>query len=151
MAAGLNPVRLLPVCLVVMLGLEGCAGAVGEGTALGGAAAAEGGVSPEEEALVARGKKQFLRCAGCHDFQAGNAFMLGPHLQSIVGRKVASLPGFNYTDALRAQDFSWDEARLESWLESPQQWVPDMCMPFRGIADPAARQALIAFLKNPGE
>lgn len=96
------------------------------------------------------GKRHFIRCAGCHTVTAETRPGFGPHLAGIVGRRVASVEGFEYTPALRAQDFVWTEERLDEWLKNPQAMVHDMCMPFTGLAKPEARAALIAFLKDPG-
>ena len=81
--------------------------------------------------------------------EADSSALAGPHLEAIVGRKVAAVEGFEYTEALRAQTFVWTEEQLDKWLERPQQLVPDMCMPFMGLANPDVRKALIAYLKNP--
>ena len=75
--------------------------------------------------------------------------MTGPHLEGIVGRRVASLPGFVYSDGLRSRDFVWDEARLDAFLQSPQATDPGMCLTFHGLANPEHRAALIAYLKDP--
>ncbi len=74
---------------------------------------------------------------------------LGPHLENIVGRPAASVDGFEYSEEMRALDVVWDEATLDDWLKQPQALVPDLCMPFLGIANPEHRRALIAYLSNP--
>jgi len=106
----------------------------------------------DEAALVASGKKQFMRCSACHTMQAGGSSELGPHLEGIVGREVAALSDFAYTEELREEQFIWDEARLDQWLERPDEMAPPgMCRPFRGLRSEAARRALIAYMKNPAE
>lgn len=134
--------------LAAVAGAPGCSGS-GSGSSAARAGASAEPVPAEQSALIAKGRKQFLYCSGCHTVEEGPSYMTGPHLVSIVGRPVASVEGFDYTEALRAMDFVWDEARLDQWLERPQQLVDDMCVPFTGIADPLDRQALIVNLKQP--
>ncbi|GEM_PF-746737 len=100
------------------------------------------------------GRKQFIRCASCHAMSAdaqprGAIADVGPHLEGIVGRPLAAVAGFPYSDALREGDFVWDEEMLDRWLTRPQDLVPGMCMPFMGLSRADLREALIAYLKNP--
>lgn len=95
------------------------------------------------------GKKHFIRCVACHAMSATARPMTGPHLEGIVGRAVAALPDFAYSDALRAQSFLWDEAQLDAFLESPHTLNPGMCLTFNGLQKAEDRAALIAYLKNP--
>lgn len=95
------------------------------------------------------GKKHFVRCVACHSTSAAARPMTGPHLEGIVGRPAASLPDFAYSDAMRAQNFVWDEARLDAFLKSPQSTHPGMCLTFTGLPKPEDRAALIAYLKDP--
>lgn len=97
------------------------------------------------------GKKHFIRCVACHSTSANARPMTGPHLEGIVGRQAASLPDFAYSDTMRAQDFIWDEARLDAFLESPHKLNPGMCLTFMGLPKPADRAALIAYLKAPAQ
>lgn len=108
-----------------------------------------------QPSLEEMGKKQFIRCSSCHALSAqarpsGPGADVGLHLEGIVGRRVAAVEGFAYSEALRAEDFVWDEEMLDKWLERPQDVVPGMCIPYRGLARPELRKALIAYLKKPG-
>lgn len=95
------------------------------------------------------GKRAFQRCAACHSADPAAPARFGPNLHGIVGRRVASLPGYAYSPALRAQKFMWTEAQLDKWLKSPRTLVPGTSMSFPGLSDAAERKALIAYLKNP--
>ena len=89
----------------------------------------------------------FAQCAACHTVKQGvNA--IGPSLFGVVGRKAGSLAGYAYSDALKASGKTWDEASLDVWLTNPMKDVPGTKMTFAGLADPAKRQELIAFLKT---
>lgn len=110
---------------------------------------AMGAAPPGPPQPAAAGKRIFIRCAGCHSLSAQARPMTGPHLQAIVGRKVASVEGYTYSQALRTRNFRWDEARLDRWLSAPQAEIAGLCLPFTGLAKPADRAALIAYLKQP--
>jgi cytochrome c len=95
------------------------------------------------------GKRVFQRCAACHGLTANAPPRFGPNLHGVVGRKVASVPGYNYSPAMKAQKFVWTEAQLDKWLKGPRALVPGTTMPLGGVPDAAERKALIAHLKAP--
>jgi cytochrome c len=91
------------------------------------------------------GKTVFNKCKACHQADK-NA--VGPHLAGIVGRKVASVSDYNYSEALKAKDWTWDEASLDKWLQGPAKDVPGTKMIFAGIKDDTDRANLIEYLKT---
>ncbi len=109
---------------------------------IGGAATA----SPGGDAEL--GQRLYVRCVACHATSAQAPAKMGPHLQSIVGRKSASVAGFRYSPALTKAKVTWTEARLDKWLQGPQAVVPGTAMVFSGMPDAADRKALIAYLKR---
>ena len=50
---------------------------------------------------------------------------------------------------MRNANIRWDEATLDRWLQRPQAVVPGTTMAFAGIANPADRRALIAYMRRP--
>ncbi len=98
----------------------------------------------------ARGKLLFLRCASCHDISSQASPKIGPNLAGVVGRRAGSLPGYAYSNAMKAQTFTWDEAMLDRWLTRPTDVVPGTAMAFAGIDSAADRAAIIAYLAKPG-
>jgi cytochrome c len=98
---------------------------------------------------AARGKRLFATCAACHSTSAASPPRMGPHLQGVVGRKAASVAGFRYSPALAKANIVWTEAKLDAWLTRPQALVPGSAMPYAGMADPADRKAVIAYLRKP--
>lgn len=94
------------------------------------------------------GRRVFQRCAACHSVDANAPNRFGPNLRGVVGRKAASLPGYNYSAALKAQKFTWTEAQLDKWLKGPRALVPGTNMPFTGLSDAGERRAVIAYLKS---
>jgi cytochrome c len=95
------------------------------------------------------GKLLFLRCASCHSIGDGTGGRIGPNLKDVFERKAGSLPGYNYSTAMKAQNFVWDDATLDRWLTQPNALVPGTAMAFGGISNEDDRRALIAYLKNP--
>jgi cytochrome c len=81
--------------------------------------------------------------------QAGGRNGIGPNLHGVVGRAAASVPGFNYSPALKASKLRWDEATLDAYLAAPSKKVPGSRMPI-ATPDPAKRAAIIAYLKAEG-
>jgi len=97
-----------------------------------------------------RGKRLFLQCQACHAPTGDAQGTVGPSLGAVVGRKAASLDGYNYSTALTASGLVWNEATLDRWLEHPSALVPGTKMIFAGVASAADRAALIAYLKQAG-
>jgi cytochrome c len=70
------------------------------------------------------------------------------NLYGVIGRKAASVPDFDYSEAMRATDRTWDAQSVESFLAAPRQFVPGTRMELPGVPDPAIRRALIDFLST---
>lgn len=88
-------------------------------------------------------------CRECHSFLKGDN-RLGPTLYGIVGRKAGSVPDFPYSISVKSSGIIWDEAALDKWIANPDAVIPgnDMSPPYPGVADPAIRKKIIAFLKE---
>ena len=71
----------------------------------------------------------------------------------MVGRPVASVAGFHYSDALKALGGTWTFEALNKWLDDPRADVPGTAMTFAGIKNEKQRADVIAYLntlsKNP--
>jgi len=89
----------------------------------------------------------FATCRACHATVPGQS-LLGPTLHGVVGRKAAAVPGFAYSAAFKALKVTWNDATLDTWLANPVKMVPGTRMAYPGIADPAQRKAVIAYLKT---
>ncbi len=117
------------------------------GTALVSAAACAAAQPADQGALVTRGQRLFLRCASCHDASGSAIAKMGPELKGVVGRPVASFPGYGYSASLSALKFTWDESHLDAWLEKPTSIAPGTTMAFEGMPSAADRAAVVAFLR----
>jgi cytochrome c len=96
--------------------------------------------SPQRGAEVAR------QCQACHNFQEGQGPKIGPDLYNVVGRKIASAPGFNYSAALKSKNGAWDFNALNSWLTKPSTYAPGTAMTFAGLTNDKQRADVIAYL-----
>lgn len=95
----------------------------------------------------AAGKEVFKRCHACHsEDPSKNTF--GPSLTGVVGRLAASLPRFNYSDALKNSGITWTEENLRMWVADNEKLVPGTRMRHVSISDEAEQNYLIAYLKT---
>jgi cytochrome c2 len=95
-----------------------------------------------------KGKQIFdQRCQVCHSMESGRN-KLGPSLAGVVGRKAGSVPGYNYSEALKDSDIVWTEQNLDQWLTNPHQFIPGDKMPFLGLKNATERQDVIAYLSE---
>lgn len=93
------------------------------------------------------GKAAFAPCAGCHAVTAGTN-RIGPTLYKVVGRKIAGVPGYTYSDAMKAKKGNWTPAALDAYLADPRGNVAGTKMSFPGVKDPVRRAALVNYLKT---
>lgn len=116
--------------------------------------AAEAGgssTSPEllallESASAEDGAKVFRKCQACHKIEDG-ANGVGPHLWGVVGRPIASVDGYRYSDALPA-DEAWTADNLNAFLEKPRDWAPGTKMSYAGLRKAEDRAAVIKYLNE---
>ena len=97
---------------------------------------------------AAAGEKVFAQCKACHENEKG-VTRIGPTLKGVVGRKVASVDGYKYSDAMKAFGATgavWDEATLTKYLPSPKTLVPGTKMTFAGLKKPEDVANVIAYL-----
>ena len=86
-------------------------------------------------------------CAVCHTTEEGKN-KIGPSLHGIVGRHSASLSNFQYSDAMKKADKTWDDQTLSSYLANPRELVPGTKMIFVGLKSEEDRKNVIAFLES---
>ena len=103
---------------------------------------------PPDPRLVARGKRLYVFCQACHATEEVQGSKIGPNLAGILDRQVAILEDTLYSDALKQQDFVWDEEKLDVWLLRPATLVPGTSMAFVGLPQEENRAAIIAYLKT---
>jgi cytochrome c len=97
-------------------------------------------------AFAATGQDVFNdKCGDCHTVEPPSG--TAPALKGVIGRKVASLADFQYSNALKAKGGTWTEAALDAFIANPKAYAPGTQMT-AGDADPADRKAIIDYLKS---
>jgi cytochrome c len=99
-------------------------------------------------ASVQRGAEIAKQCEACHNVQEGQGAKVGPDLYGVVGRKIASVAGFNYTSALKAKSGTWDFDTLNTWLTKPAAFAPGTAMTFAGLPSEKQRADVIDYLDS---
>jgi len=84
------------------------------------------------------------RCSGCHALDKEKE---GPRLRGVFGRASATVPDFQYSEALKALHVTWDAATLDQWLTDPEKLAPNNDMAFR-LVKADERAAIIDYLKS---
>ncbi len=124
-----------------------------EGADTGGAGGEDAAEAVDVAALVsaadvAKGETIFKKCAACHKLDGANA--VGPHLNGVVGRPVASVGDFSYSDGMHAHGGDWTPDALFAFLANPKKVVSGTKMSFAGLPKPEDRADVIAFLEQHG-
>ena len=122
-------------------------GAAGEEAGRGEAAGASPVLALIATADAKQGEADAALCKVCHTFDKGGATLVGPNLYGVIGHKIASHEGFNYTPALKAHEGEWTYENLDPWLKNPQAFAPGTTMAFPGVADDKKRANIIAYLR----
>lgn len=98
--------------------------------------------------LIAEGKAAFANCSACHSMEQGAPNGVGPNLFDIARQAAGEVAGFAYSDALKASGIVWTKAELDSFIADPTGKIPGTTMVAGAIADPAKRQAVIAYIES---
>jgi cytochrome c len=85
------------------------------------------------------------RCTACHSLDQSR---IGPAQRGVFDRLAGSVPGFDYSPALKRSGVRWTAPNLDRWLTNPEALVPGQKMGYQ-VADPVDRRDLIAFLASP--
>jgi cytochrome c len=115
-------------------------------TALAGALCLSA-LAPASAADARRGEQVYARCLACHALAYDR---VGPRHCGLFGRRAGSVPGFDYSPALRNSNIVWNEPTLERFLAKPTAVVPGTTMTYDGVRDSEDRSDLIAYLKVAG-
>jgi cytochrome c len=99
---------------------------------------------------AAKGEKAFAKCKACHVADA-ETNRVGPHLKGLIGRNVASVENYKYSEAML--EFAktnpvWTEDLFLQYIENPKAMVPKTKMVYPGSKKEEERADLLAFLKT---
>ena len=92
-----------------------------------------------------RGAEIYTRCEACHALAYDRT---GPRHCGVVGRKAGTVPGFDYSPAMRHSKLIWDASTLDRFLADPPKVVPGTTMTYAGVKDAGERADLIAYLRE---
>ena len=93
------------------------------------------------------GAEVFRACVACHALSENDAQRAGPTLAGLYGRRIASLPGYRFSDALKRMDVVWTPETVSKLFEvGPNTYTPGTKMPEQRIGSAEDRKALTDFL-----
>lgn len=106
-----------------------------------------------EDALAAfqgeRGAQLFRACAACHTLTPADGNRAGPTLHGLFGRRIATAPGYAYSEALKGLDIVWSKETVAKLFElGPNTYTPGTKMPEQTIGSAEDRQALVDWLEK---
>ncbi len=112
--------------------------------------------APPEEPLPAllakadpkKGEQDAKICQTCHNFDKGGGAKIGPDLWDVVGRKIASVPGFAYSDSIKGMSGDWSYEELNKWIGDPKGMASGTKMAFPGEKAPQRRADILAYLQT---
>ncbi|MFM2302508.1 MAG: hypothetical protein RLZZ84_2244 [Pseudomonadota bacterium] len=134
--------------LALALGLAACGAPKDDAAAGTSETAATADAGATAATASADGKPAaFAQCAACHSTEQGK-MGVGPSLAGVYGTKSGEVAGYAFSDAMKSANLTWDDATLDEYLTAPMKKVPGTKMTFAGLGDPAARKAVIEYLKT---
>jgi cytochrome c len=93
------------------------------------------------------GAEVFRACVACHTLSEKDGVRAGPTLAGLFGRKIASLPDYRFSDALKNMNIVWTPETVAKLFEvGPNAYTPGTKMPEQRIGSPEDRKALTDFL-----
>ncbi len=110
---------------------------------------AAGLMTPAQAGDAASGQSVFGRCAACHQIGQGAGNAIGPHLNGLIGRAIASLQGFEYSNGLLARGGeAWSSDNVASYIADPGRFIGERSrMPAQRLR-PDQVADLIAYLEQ---
>jgi cytochrome c len=105
-----------------------------------GAALGLGALGADLPALAApdamRGGAIYARCLACHALAFDH---VGPRHCGLLGRRAGSVPGFEYSPAMKQSLIIWDAKALDRFLAAPTKVMPGTAMTYDGVPDRGSR------------
>jgi cytochrome c len=96
-----------------------------------------------------RGAEVFRACVACHTLRKDATNRAGPTLAGIFGRRIASVPGYRYSEAFKKLDIVWTAQTIAKLFEiGPATYTPGTKMPEQTIGSAEDREALVKFLER---
>lgn len=94
------------------------------------------------------GAQVFRACIACHTLKADEGPRAGPTLAGIFGRRIATLPGYDFSAALKKLDIVWTPETVAKLFEiGPAAYTPGTKMPEQRVGA-EDRMLLVKFLEK---
>ena len=94
------------------------------------------------------GADVYRACVACHSLKANEGPRAGPTLAGIFGRRIATLPGYDFSPALKRLDIVWTPETVSKLFEiGPAAYTPGTKMPEQRVGA-EDRAALVKFLEK---
>ena len=100
---------------------------------------------------IAHGEKVFKKCSACHVVEKGGANKIGPALYGVLGRKVAAINDYKYSQALTGYGKEWTFEEMNSYLIKPQAYIKGTKMAFAGLRKEKDRASVILYMNSKGD
>tara|TARA_Y100001935_G_C17260802_1_gene486263 strand:+ start:345 stop:890 length:546 start_codon:yes stop_codon:yes gene_type:complete len=97
---------------------------------------------------LAHGEKVFKKCSACHVVEKGGGNKIGPALYGVLGRKVAAIDDYKYSQALTEYSKEWTFEEMNGYLKKPQTWIKGTKMSFAGLRKEKDRASVILYLNQ---
>ena len=95
------------------------------------------------------GASMFKKCARCHDLSSSGVQRSGPHFKGLFGRRVGTVEGYKYSEALKKRDFIWNKETLfRLFDEGPDKFLPGTKMPVQRVTDSKKLTQLVDYLEK---
>jgi cytochrome c len=104
-----------------------------------------GTAASAEDGDAARGEQLYARCAACHALAYDR---VGPRHCGVLGRRAGTVPGFDYSPAMKRSKLVWTKENLNRFLADPPGVVPGTTMTYAGVNNAKERAGLIAYLET---
>ncbi|MEW9918974.1 c-type cytochrome [Marimonas sp. MJW-29] len=107
-----------------------------------------------DAALVDAGEKVFRKCKSCHQIGAGAKNRSGPQLNGVMGRQMAAVEDFKYSNVFNTageEGRVWDEDSMAAFLANPKEYMNGTKMGFAGLKSDEDIEAVIAYLRAATE
>jgi cytochrome c len=114
-----------------------------------GSVALSGVDDPLAEHAGDRGAEVYRACVACHTLKPDEGNRAGPTLHGLFGRKIATLPGYKFSEPLKQLDIVWTPETVSKLFEvGPMAYTPGTKMPEQKIGSAEDRAALVEFLQK---